>query len=53
MIQDLMTALLSTIHYLRSAAVAQFGISGELTEVVITTGTGGEVAQDRNKQELT
>ena len=48
MIQDLMTVLLSSIHNPRDA-VAQFGISGEL---VITT-TGGEVAQDRNGQELT
>ena len=42
------------MHSLRDVAVAQFGISGEVAEVVITTScSGGEVAQDGNEQELT
>ena len=37
MIQDLVTALLSSKSTIRAVAVEQFGISGELSEEVITT----------------
>ena len=36
-IQDLVTALLSSKSTIRAVAVEQFGISGESSEVVITT----------------
>ena len=46
-IQDLVTALLSSKSTIRAVAVEQFGISGEFAEGVITT------TQVRKRQEWT